>query len=73
MNRREFLKSALSAAALAAIPAPIIAAFESGETDTLTYGDISLTYHEGAEYAIQIDAAGHSANEVYQFMIDQLR
>ena len=73
MNRREFLQSALSAAALAAIPAPLIAAFESGETDTLSYRDISITYHQGVEYGIVIDEGNHNSDDVYKFIMDQVR
>lgn len=52
MNRRGFLKSALSAAALASIPTPLIAAFEAGEIDTIKYGDIEITFTEIVKNAV---------------------
>ena len=68
MNRRNFLKSVLGAAALAAIPLPLVEAFINEETDTLTYGDITITYPGEGEWSMVIDANGHSMSDVYDFI-----
>ena len=66
MNKRDFLKSMLGAAALAAIPIPLVEAFVNEETDTLTYGDITIEYPRGGEWGVIINANGHSMADVYE-------
>ena len=66
MNRRDFLKSMLGAATLAAIPVPLVEAFVNEETDTLTFGDIVVEYPGDGEWGMIIHANGHSLADVYE-------
>lgn len=44
MDRREFLKSMLGAAALATIPTPLLMAFESGESNIIQTSMWEINY-----------------------------
>jgi len=70
MNRRDFLKSALSAAALAAIPAPLLAAFEAGEIDTISHKGVEITYPENGEWGMVVNGNGNSMEAVYDALYE---
>lgn len=64
ISRRDFLKASLGSVVLASVPAVLVDAFVSGQTDVLTFGDITVEYPSDGEWRVAINANGHSMAEV---------
>ncbi len=73
MNRREFLKVTLSAAALAAVPASVVDAFVNEEMDTLEVKDengkgVIFNYADKTVKLIPHED-GYTITELYRYVL----